>query len=336
MNIQVYEERGALATLAPAWRELAAQDPAATIFQSPEYAWVWWEEFGALRSLALAEIHDEAAVLLGIAPLSMEPDGVVHFVGDPAVTDYLAPVSRPHDRDRVATAIIEVATGLAGFTGLSLSALPADTGWNDALSRAAKAAGLVVIEDTIDVCPVAQIDGSWEGYLSSLSGKQRHEIRRKARRLQEHGGYAVRLSGTASIDEDLDAFFALHRSSDGPKGKFMHENMATYFRRLAHTMLDGGRLRLAMMELAGVPVAGLFGFSDGATWSIYNSAYDHARRELSPGMVLVADTIKLAAEEGCSRYDFLRGAEEYKYRFGAVDRQIVTVTASPHLGTGSI
>lgn len=329
MDVSVYDERGALASLAADWRSLVAQDPSATIFQSPEYAAVWWEEFGALRSLALTTLTGEDGALRGVAPLSMEPDGIVHFVGDPDVTDYLAPIAPLQDRDQMAQTIIEVACGLDGFTGLSLSALATDSGWPEALGRAAKAAGLDAAEEPWDVCPVLEIAGSHEDYLASLSGKQRHEIRRKARRLGDHGGYAVRLSDAATLDADLEVFFSLHRSSNGPKGKFMHEDMATYFIRLAHTMLERGALRLAMLDLAGQPVAGIYGFSDGHTWSIYNSAYDHARRDLSPGMVLVAETIRLACEQGCERYDFLRGSEDYKYRFGAVDRQIVRVTATP-------
>lgn len=328
MTNQVYDERGAFAEIAPRWRDLLASDPAATIFQTPEYAGVWWQEFGALRCLALTEVV-EAGVLRGIVPLSMEPDGSVHFVGDPSITDYLAPVSRMEDRDAVSAAAVESAMRLDGFTSLSLSGLPGDSGWPEALARAAKAAGLTVREEPEDVCPIIATTGSWDGYLANLSGKQRHEIRRKARRLDDNGGYSVRVSTAESLDADLSNFFAFHRSSEGSKGKFMHDDMAVYFVRLATAMQERGLMRLAMLDLAGEPVAGIYGFSDGVTWSIYNSAYNAARRDLAPGMVLVAETIRLAAEEGCTTYDFLRGDEEYKYRFGASDRQVIRVIGEP-------
>lgn len=328
MTVLVHDELGAVDSLAPRWRTLAAADPTATIFQSPDYAHCWWEEFGALRSLALVEILAADGSLRGVAPLSMEPDGVVHFVGDPQISDYLAPLSRLEDRDAVAAALVEEAVALDGFTGLRLAGLPADSGWPEAIARAVKAAGLAVLEEPEDVCPVVAVRGSYDAYLHGLPGKQRHEIRRKARRLDDAGGYRVRLAEASSIDDDLDIFFGLHRSADGPKGKFMHENMAAYFRRLAHAMLHRGWLRLAILDLAGAPVAGLYGFSDGRSWDLYNSAYDHSRRDLAPGMVLVAEAIRLAAGEGCATFDFLRGAEEYKYRFGAADRAVVTVSAS--------
>lgn len=328
MQVTVHVELGEIDYLAPEWNMLLSADPSASIFQTPEYAHVWWEEFGALRSLALLEIRDDGA-LIGIAPLSMEPDGSVHFVGDPSISDYLAPVSAPTHRDVVAATVVESALALDDFARLTLSGLPADSGWPEALAGAAKAAGLVASEEAEDVCPVVATLGSYDAYLAALPGKQRHEIRRKARRLDAAGAVVVRNATDSSLEADLDGFFALHRMSDGPKGKFMHDDMEAYFRRLARSMHTAGRLRLTVLEFDGAPVAMLYGFSDGHAWELYNSSYDPTKRDLSVGMVLVAETIRLAAEEGCETFDFLRGPEEYKYRFGAIDRSVVRLTAVP-------
>jgi CelD/BcsL family acetyltransferase involved in cellulose biosynthesis len=37
----------------------------------------------------------------------------------------------------------------------------------------------------------------------------------------------------------------------------------------------------------------------------------------------MGETIRLAAEEGCSTFDMLRGDEPYKYRFGATDVPLI-------------
>jgi CelD/BcsL family acetyltransferase involved in cellulose biosynthesis len=42
----------------------------------------------------------------------------------------------------------------------------------------------------------------------------------------------------------------------------------------------------------------------------------------SPGMVLVAEDIRIAIEAGCSAFDMLKGDYAYKYRFGAAPRAI--------------
>jgi CelD/BcsL family acetyltransferase involved in cellulose biosynthesis len=45
-------------------------------------------------------------------------------------------------------------------------------------------------------------------------------------------------------------------------------------------------------------------------------------RDLAPGMVLVADLIEHAIVDGCGSFDMLKGDLAYKYRFGAVRREV--------------
>jgi len=56
---------------------------------------------------------------------------------------------------------------------------------------------------------------------------------------------------------------------------------------------------------------------------VYNSGLDPAAfAALSPGVVLTAAAIERAIAAGRAEFDFLRGNEEYKYRFGAADTHI--------------
>jgi len=55
---------------------------------------------------------------------------------------------------------------------------------------------------------------------------------------------------------------------------------------------------------------------------LYNSGYDPAFAPLSVGFVSKALTLKRAIEEGKQRFDFLRGAEPYKYDLGAQDLKV--------------
>ena len=45
--------------------------------------------------------------------------------------------------------------------------------------------------------------------------------------------------------------------------------------------------------------------------------------ELSPGWVLLAYVIQWCCENGRYEFDFMRGDEEYKYRFGGVSRHVM-------------
>ncbi len=322
MRTVVHDTPSAFSELVRPWRELVEKDPAASVFHTPQYLDVWWAEFGAGRALRVVEVL-EGETLRGIVGLVVSDDGLVSFAGDHDTTDYRGPVSAPEDRDPVAVAVLDAVAGEAWQT-FEMDGLAGDSGWPEALARAAKAGAYDVAEEQTDACPRVAIPGSYDAYLASLPGKLRHEINRKGRRLErEAGPYAIRLATEETLDDDLEAFFAMHRSSDGPKGRFMHEGMATFFGSFAWKLYSQGWLRLALLEIEGEAWAGVYAFRSWNDWDVWNSSYDHRRRELAPGMILMAECIRLAAEEGCTTFDFLRGTEPYKYRFGAVDVPLI-------------
>jgi CelD/BcsL family acetyltransferase involved in cellulose biosynthesis len=47
--------------------------------------------------------------------------------------------------------------------------------------------------------------------------------------------------------------------------------------------------------------------------------------ELSPGWVLLAHVIQWCCENKRYEFDFMRGDEEYKYRFGGVNQYVMRV-----------
>ncbi|MGZ4206886.1 MAG: GNAT family N-acetyltransferase [Actinomycetota bacterium] len=323
MDVTIRHDDAALTELAADWRALWESDPSAGVFHTPQYARAEWDtELGADRLLAVIEMRREGT-LVGLAVTTIDPDGTLGFLGNEAVTDYLGPVSDPAERDAVADAFVGALQDLE-WSRAELFGLAADSGWSDALARAAKAAGYAVTDSKQDVCPRIEPLRTYEEYLASLNGKLRHEIRRKARRLErDAGGYAIRVTDASTLDPDLELFYEMHRSSSGPKGRFMHEDVAALFTRIARAFDEQGWLRLTWLEIAGEPAAGALSFSARGAWSVYNSVYDHRHAELAPGMVLMAECIRMAAEEGCHTFDMLRGDEPYKYRFGAVDVPLI-------------
>jgi CelD/BcsL family acetyltransferase involved in cellulose biosynthesis len=72
--------------------------------------------------------------------------------------------------------------------------------------------------------------------------------------------------------------------------------------------------------LNGQPLGILFSFQMRDCVYLYNSGFNPEYTHVSPGVVTIALDIKSAIEEGKKFYDFLRGDEEYKFRFGAHKR----------------
>jgi CelD/BcsL family acetyltransferase involved in cellulose biosynthesis len=55
----------------------------------------------------------------------------------------------------------------------------------------------------------------------------------------------------------------------------------------------------------------------------YISGFDPEWARYSLGTLLIAFAIERAIDEGCREFDFLRGREQYKYGWGAVNRATV-------------
>jgi CelD/BcsL family acetyltransferase involved in cellulose biosynthesis len=45
--------------------------------------------------------------------------------------------------------------------------------------------------------------------------------------------------------------------------------------------------------------------------------------------LLIGEAIAMAAAEGAASFDFLRGAEPYKYRWGAIDQPMFALHVRP-------
>jgi CelD/BcsL family acetyltransferase involved in cellulose biosynthesis len=307
------------------WTELVRADPSGTFFHLPRYLKLYWEEFGETPDhllLAFGEDGDDRQ----IAAVAFERIGhTLRFLGGTEVTDYQGPVGLPERAEEVAAGLWSALLTRDDWRSADLGGLPEDGTWLSPLRETASRAGLGVLEDDDQngVAPFLELPSSWDAYLAGLPSKLRHEIRRKAKKLEaEAGPYRIVVADGASLTALLDRFVELHRTSEGPKGVFMVPGMEIFFRRLGEAFCDDGTFRLSMIEVGGQLAAGTIGFVFGGTTSLYNSAFDRTWGVLAPGMVLVAEDIRLAIEAGCTAFDLLKGDYAYKYRFGAVPRRI--------------
>jgi CelD/BcsL family acetyltransferase involved in cellulose biosynthesis len=175
---------------------------------------------------------------------------------------------------------------------------------------------------------VIELPGSWDAYLAALSGKDRHELRRKLRRAETARPRAEVGRTPAALATLLDGFLALHRKSKIGKARFMDARMEDFFRGLGMALAAEGTAALWMLWLDDRPAAALFCLEYGDTVGLYNSGFDPEARAWSPGVVLIARTIEDAIARGARRYDFLRGEEPYKYGFGARPVDVLGVRLS--------
>jgi len=158
---------------------------------------------------------------------------------------------------------------------------------------------------------------TWDEYLGMLTVKQRHEVRRKLRRLGEMGniGYRV-IEDKAAVYEVMDTFLKLFSDSRQEKAAFMTDQIESFFRAMAEAMAEAKLLRLGILELEALPVAMILCFDYNDSVYLYNSGFNPEYRFLSVGVLSKALCIKDSIERGRKKFDFLKGAEEYKYHLG--------------------
>ncbi|MFM8944481.1 MAG: GNAT family N-acetyltransferase [Actinomycetota bacterium] len=306
------------------WSDLVARDPAGTVFHTPAFLKLYWEEFGRDPAHLLLAFGECDGRQVGAAAFE-RVDGVLRFLGGTEVTDYMGPVAEPHDAAAFATALVGALARRDDWERADLRGLPEDRAWLGLLADAAGGAGLraEVLDEPNGVAPFLPLPATWDAYLTALPAKLRHEIRRKERRLEaEAGAMEVVVATRETLTDLLDSFVALHRTSEGPKGVFMQPGMEIFFRRLGEVFVDAGILQLAVLEASGRRMAGTFAFRFRGTTYLYNSAFDRSLEHWSPGMVLVGEDIRLAIEAGCAGFDLLKGDYAYKYRFGATARAV--------------
>jgi len=268
----------------------------------------WWSRRGQGEFL-LAE--SEAVAL----PLVREADGL-EIAGEADLTDYHSPLGG-------SIADVEVfgeqlVAALPSSIPFRFDSLPGEVAIP--LAEGMARGGVVTVPRRYEAAAVLELPAEYEDYLAALRSKDRHEVRRKGRRFEAS-------LGEAELDHDpagFDLFLEMHRSAAGRKGSFMDETMERFFRDL----LGVGGAKVSVLRGGGTPVAAAFGFEDDHTYYLYNSGYDPAHAEASPGAVLVDRMIHMAIAAGMSRFDFLKGDEPYKYRLGATERPLFAIEAT--------
>jgi CelD/BcsL family acetyltransferase involved in cellulose biosynthesis len=157
---------------------------------------------------------------------------------------------------------------------------------------------------------------TWPLYLNQLNSKQRHEVRRKIRRLEAAGSVAFYMADSDNQEEFTETFLTLFRKNREDKAVFMSDQMAGYFRELIRELAEHRMLRLFVLTVDQQPASTVLCFDHNGVRYLYNSGYDECYHDLSVGVLCKVFSIQHAIETGCRRYDFLKGAEIYKKRIG--------------------
>jgi CelD/BcsL family acetyltransferase involved in cellulose biosynthesis len=335
MQLEVIQNIHDLDGLAQEWNDLLGCCSASHVpFLRHEYLSTWWRSLGG-GEWQQAELYsllgrDETGALLGIAPLFFAPnrEGIpaLLLLGSIEISDYLDLIAKTSELPAFVEALFDhlAGPGAPGWQALDWYNLPETSPTLEVLKAAAQKRGWKFSQQTLQPCPHIPLPGDWETYLASIDKKQRHEIRRKMRRAEE-SETPVRwyiVEDQTSLDSEIEDFMAL-MAQDPEKAAFLTQVMRSQMRSAVHAAFKAGWLQLAFLKAGGKKAAGYLNFDYAGHIWVYNSGLNFEMRELSPGWVLLGELLKWANENKRLSFDFMRGNEDYKYRFGGVNRFVV-------------
>jgi len=302
------------------WQRAGSLLPWNCLFVLPVWLKPWWDNFGRRGALYLLSVRHEGRII-GIAPLQRSDD-TVRLLGDENVCDNLDFIVA-REKSAEFYRILLNYLKQDGVKRIELAQVRQDSSVMAQLLPVAEKAGCRISYEKNDMSFELALPGSWDDYLTLLSGKERHEIRRKLRRLNEAGQMSYRMvEDASSIKKEMEAFLELFRSYRSDKTEFMNGRMVSFFKELAEALKEARILKLFFLELDKKPIAATMCFDYHSTMYLYNNGYDKRFGSLSVGMLSKVLSIKESIQSGKKTYDFLKGAEVYKKRLGGQPIQL--------------
>lgn len=303
--------------LAEPWRALVGRDPLATPFQTPDWQLSWYRWFGRRRCPVVWTLWD-GADLVGLMPFircsggwrTLRPMGC-------GPSDYLHPLAEPQRASSVYAELAEFVRSVRDIDLVDWHQLRASHPFAQAWLG-----GEDPVEDTGPTsfrqaeCLVLDLPETFDAYRKRLSKSLRYDVGRLDRHPDR---LVVRVARGDEIGRALDVFFETHARRwhrRGLPGAFVGRRMRRFHREWAVAADRNDHMRLNILEIDGEAVGAVYAMRVGATTFFYQSGFDPRHRSVSPGSLLVAAAIRRAIEDGCTAFDFLRGDEAYKRRWG--------------------
>jgi len=306
--------------IADLWSEVLPRSPNTTVFHTLRWQETWWRHFGGEGELRLLSLRGDD--FQGVAPL-MQRGGVASFLGGTDLVDYHDFITSARPGREFFDALMAHLDASGEVNAVELVSIPDGSAALEELPAAARRAGWRAEVEMEDVAPRLALPSTWDEYLAGLSRKNRHELRRKLRRLEGAGDVRfTEIAGSDAIAGSLDDFVSLVRESGPEKAAFLTPQRERFFRAAALALAGDEATRLSFLELDGKRVAASLSFIHGRDRLLYNSGYDPRARHLAVGLLGHAFNIRRSIEQGLRWYDFMRGGEAYKYHLGAQDRAI--------------
>lgn len=329
LHTEIVHTKEAFAALKEEWNHLLQQSLGNTLFLTWEWQFSWWESFGGELFVILVF---EKQILIGILPFIRVRRLFLHvlkFIGA-MDSDYLDFITKKgfeekiinfffkdflKDHPKIEIVELESINERSPHFQYILKFFP-----NDRFE----------VKKKETLCTYIKLPESWEHYLAALTPSMRYFIRRKDNKIRKEFSVRVGIENNQDhLKTRMNDFFEQHQkrwNQLGRPGAFFSNSFKEFHRNVSKRFMELGFLRLYYLELNDRPVASYYLFKYQKSIHFYLTGFDPEYKELSPSVVLLAQAIKDAINEGLDEFDLLREAYDYKLKWGPQTRINQTFT----------
>ncbi|MBI4667951.1 MAG: GNAT family N-acetyltransferase [Elusimicrobia bacterium] len=313
------------------WEKIFAGNDSLSIFSSPQWHLAWWTSMGVGRK-ACALVAEKGSEVIGILPLCIYRASwdelklrILELSGG-SQNDCQDIIAAQGEQQRVMEAFAEVFAGLCRKVDIvRLRNISAGSVLSQWLLRNEK--GAYISEDPLPFLPLtgrvySELEKSW-------STSHRGDLRRQRRRLEALAALSLQTENDEQqIMRRLPDFFAALKARWAGQGFSATRALSLRHRRLfaelTRTMAPLGQIHFSVLKLNNDPISYHFGFFANGVLYWYRPTYEIKYQNYSPGKVHIAMLLELGCQSGWSGFDFLLGAEPYKYLWTDQKRTVKT------------
>ena len=354
MYTEVVTETKHFEVLREEWNTLLERSHQKSIFLTWEWLYYSWIHFKNGNQLFILLIRNkEKGELIGIAPFCIQkinlfqiaPLKMLKFLGTEKVaSDFLDFIIYPGEEHSTLMAIFEyLYKNQPIWDAIELGEIDKDSnslGWikRNVIKK------YQLAEQRAHICPYIKLPESYELLQKSLSTNMRNNLKRRTKQIEAKREVKFFITKQKEeVKENIDSLFDLHnkRFEDKYKAKKMQSSfngvqIKKFHYDVANEFLLNDYLRLYSLELENRAIALLYAFKYKDRLYYYQSGIDPAWGNFGLGTVLFGYCMNNSIDQGLREFNFLRGNEEYKYRWTKAYKETVNIYITPMTPTGII
>lgn len=335
MKFFIIEDESRFEGLREQWNGLLLKSDIKSVFLRWEWMFKWWENYKPKltdgRLFIIVGQSNGDLKLIFPAYLDREKNGrltVLYFLGSRfESSDYLSIITCPQKSAELIGLMIEFVTQIRPDVDIwrLLNVLDNDSVMAAFQSHMQKT-GRKVLRRHHQICPFISLHGGWDEYVKKLSKNMRYNMQRRIRKLfDEFNAEFDWFKKPDEIESAVESLFNLHEKrweTREENTRFQAGLRMQFHKDVSKLFMEADILRLFRIRVGEEIAAMLYCFQYQGEMMYFQAGFDPKWEKQSVGLVLMAKTIEYSFNHNLRLFDFMRGNEDYKYKWTSTVRKM--------------